>query len=76
MEWLGEEHVLVSRLLTQKGHFAIASKLDSLRQKRAKADYNLHAAWDADLKNEAEKSIQLSDYIITQIKASPLLKRT
>ena len=75
MERLGEEHDLVPRLLTQKGHFQIASKLNALRKKRAQADYDLNAIWTTDLKKEASNAIDLSDYVIGQIKASPLLKR-
>jgi hypothetical protein len=74
MERLGEEHQLVSTLMTRKGHFHISSKLDGLRRKRAMADYDLNAKWDVDLKKEAEKAMQLSGLIIGQIKASPLLK--
>lgn len=75
MVHLGEEHDLVSQMLTEKGHYNISSKLDSLRVKRAKADYDLNAIWDFDLQKEADNAIQLSNYIITQIKASPLLRR-
>lgn len=73
MERLGQEHELVPRLLTRKGHFHISSKLDSLRRKRAKADYDLVAIWDTNLDKEAENAMQVSDFIIKQIKASVLL---
>lgn len=75
MEHLGEEHDLVPRLLTRKGHFHISSKLNALRKKRAQADYDLNAVWETDLKKEADNAITLSDFVIVQIKASPLLKR-
>lgn len=74
MERLGEEHDLVPSLLTKKGHFHIASKLNGLRRKRAMADYDINAIWDVDIKKEAENAMQLSSFIIGQIKASPLLK--
>jgi len=75
MERLGVEHELVPKLLTQKGHFQISSKLDALRKKRAKADYDLDAVWETDLKKEAGNAITLCDFVIGQIKASPLLRR-
>ncbi len=75
MERLGEEHDLVPLLMTQKGQFQISSKLNALRRKRAKADYDLSAAWETDLEEEAKNAIKLSDFVIMQIKASPLLRR-
>lgn len=69
MERLGEEHEIVPRLLTQKGQFDIASKLNALRRKRAQADYDLNAIWVTDLKKEASNAILLSGTIIGQIKA-------
>jgi len=72
---LGQDHELVPRLLTQKGHFTIATKLDGLRIKRAKVDYDLGRVWDVNPKTDAQNAVMLSDFIIKQIKASPLLKR-
>jgi hypothetical protein len=74
MERLGEEHDLVTRLLTRKLQFQIASKLNALRKKRAQADYDLNAIWETDLKREANNAIELSDLVITQIKECPLLR--
>lgn len=72
MERLGDEHKLVTALLTAKGQYPIASKLDGLRLKRAKADYDLNPVWDVDLPKEANNAIALSAYIISQIKGSSL----
>jgi hypothetical protein len=71
---LGEEHVIVIDCLAELGHYHISAKLDEFRRKRGKADYDLNAVWDGDVKTEASKAIELSDFIIGQIKASPLLK--
>lgn len=72
---LGEEHEIVIDCLTEKGHYHIATKLDGFRKKRGKADYDLNALWDFDIKKEADNAVSLSEYIINQIKASPLLRR-
>ena len=76
MARLGEEHERVIHCLTEKGHYEIATKLDAFRRKRGKADYDLDALWDFDIRKEANNSVTLSEYIINQIKASPLLKRS
>jgi hypothetical protein len=75
MERLGQEHEIVVDCLTDIGHYHIATKLDDFRRKRGKADYDLNAIWDFDIKKESENAVMLSEYIIKQIKASPLLKR-
>ena len=76
MDRLGQEHGIVVDCLAESGHYHISAKLDGLRIKRAKADYDLNAVWDSDVKKEANKAIELSNFIIEQIKASPLLRRT
>jgi len=65
----GDEHKVVREILTEISYYYVASKLEKLNIDRSKADYDMRVYLDLEeAKRKAKKAIDLSEYVIQQIK--------